>query len=176
MQDLSLHILDIVENSINAGAKNIEIHVIEDLKEDLLTIEINDDGKGMNSAMAKQATDPFVTTRTERKVGLGLSLLSEAARMSNGRLTIRSQAQKGTKIKAELQHSHIDRQPLGNMSETLMTLIVGNPEIDFVYYHEKNAKKFSLDSKELKAQAKSQSLSSPEFLRVMRNKLTEDLR
>lgn len=175
MQDLSLHILDIVENSITAGAKNIEIRITENLAKDLLTIEITDDGKGMDKEFAEKVADPFLTTRIERKVGLGLSLFAEAARMSNGHLTIRSEAPGGTKTKAIFQHSHIDRKPLGNPSETLMTLIVGNPEIDFLYCHTKDGMKFSLDSRELKAQLKSQSISSSEGLKVLKDKLKQDL-
>lgn len=171
MQDLSLHILDVVENSITAGAKNIEISVSEDLAKDLLSIEIRDDGKGMDQEFAERVLDPFVTTRKERKVGLGLSLFAETARMSNGHLSIRSDAQGGTRVKALFQHSHIDRKPLGDLGSTLTTLIAGNPRIDFVYCHVKDGMKFFLDSKELKAQLKSQSLASSEGRKAVREKL-----
>jgi hypothetical protein len=146
------------------------------LEKDLLTIEINDDGGGMDEEFAEKAVDPFVTTRTERKVGLGLSLFAEAARMSNGHLTIQSNIERGTRIKAFFQHSHIDRKPLGDLGKTLRTLIASNPQIDFVYCHTKDKMKFSLDTKELKAQLKSQSLASSKGLKILRDKLKEDLR
>ncbi|MDZ7303536.1 MAG: ATP-binding protein [candidate division KSB1 bacterium] len=176
MQDLSLHILDIVENSICAGAKNIEISVTEDLKKDLLIIEITDDGKGMDKEFAEKALDPFVTTRTERKVGLGLSLFAEAARMSSGYLEIRSNPQKGTKVQATFQHSHIDRKPLGDVGSTLLTLIAGNPQIDFIYCHIKNGMSFRLDSREIKAQLQDNDLASPEGLKVLRKAVKKNLR
>ena len=174
MQDLSLHVLDIVENSITAGAKNVEIRVKEDLRKDLLVIEISDDGKGMATEFAEQAADPFVTTRSERRVGFGLSLFAEAARMSNGGMTVQSEPQRGTRIRATFQHSHIDRQPLGNIGETLLTLIVGSPQVNFSYFHRKDGMKFSFHSKNLKTQFKKQAIISPQDLKVLRKKLQED--
>jgi DNA mismatch repair ATPase MutL len=174
MQDLSLHILDVVENSITAGAKNIRIGIREDLQNDLLIIEISDDGKGMDPEFAAKVLDPFVTTRRERRVGLGLSLLAEAARISNGHLTIASDIKGGTRVKAIFQHSHLDRKPLGDVGSTLKTLMAANPEIDFVYSHTKNARKFSVNTKDLKAQLKRQSLTSPDGLKILRNKLNDD--
>lgn len=173
MQDLSLHILDIAENSINADAKTIEIEVIEDLEKDVLIIEITDDGKGMDRAFAEKATDPFVTTRTERRVGLGLSLFAEAARMSNGELTIHSNPQGGTKVRATFQHSHIDRKPLGDLSQTILTLVVGNPEIDLIYVHKKNKHKYCLDTRTIKAQLKNASINLPEWIRIIKGNLKD---
>ena len=174
MQDLSLHVLDIVENSITAGAKNVKIRVREDLRRDLLVIEISDDGQGMAIEFAERAPDPFVTTRSDRRVGFGLSLFAEAARMSNGRMTVQSEPRRGTRIRATFQHSHIDRQPLGNMGETLLTLVVGSPQVDFSYDHWKDGKKFSFHSKNLKTQLKKQAIISPQDLKVLRKKLQED--
>jgi hypothetical protein len=175
LQDLSLHILDIAENSIAAGARNVEIDIIEDLKRDLLIIEIRDDGKGMDRDYALSATSPFVTTRSERKVGFGLSLFAQAARMSRGELVIQARSRKGTKVRATFQHSHIDRQPLGNMSETLMTLIVGYPQADFQYLHVRSGGRFSFSSKELKAQLRGRPVTSPRGLQALRDKLKESL-
>ena len=149
-EDLSLHILDIVENSIRAEAKNIKIKIVEDLKKDLLILEIEDDGKGMNDEMVKKVFDPFVTTKRGHKVGLGLPFLAQAAKMANGELKIDSKLNKGTKIKALFQHSHIDRQPLGDIKETLTTLIVGNPEVNFLFTYQKNSNKIFLDTKKIK--------------------------
>lgn len=171
MQDLSLHILDIAENSIKADAKIIEIKVTEDFKKDLLVIEIADDGKGMDREFAEKATDPFVTTRTERRVGLGLSLFAQAARRSNGNLTIRSDPRSGTRIKATFQHSHIDRQPLGDIGQTLITLVMGNPEIDLIYKHKKNTHDYCLDTRRLKAELKDATTNLPVWIRTLEENL-----
>jgi signal transduction histidine kinase len=150
MQDLSLHILDVVENSIAAGAKNVAIRLVEDTEADLLTLEIEDDGAGMEKGMAAQAADPFVTSRTERDVGLGLALLSQAAEMANGKLEIESEPGKGTLVRATFQYSHMDRKPIGNLGETLTTLICGHPEIDFAFYHKGPWGEGHLSTREIK--------------------------
>jgi len=141
-----LHILDIVENSIRAGAKDVEIRIVEDLKADRLEIEIRDDGAGMDQATLGKVLDPFFTTKSVRKVGLGLSLFREAARAAGGDMTVQSEPGKGTWVKATFQHSHVDRQPLGDMANTLRTLIVANPEVRFRYSHRKNGEEEGFDS------------------------------
>jgi DNA mismatch repair ATPase MutL len=150
MQDLSLHILDIAENSIAAGARNIEISLVEDIEGDVLTLEIEDDGVGMDEEMARKAADPFVTTRRERRVGLGLSLLEQAAEMANGKLEITSKQGKGTRVRATFQYSHIDRKPLGNLQDTLITLICANPEINITFYHKWPLREVRLSTEEMK--------------------------
>ncbi len=146
MQDLSLHVLDIVENSIRAGAKEVEIRIDEDVAEDLVEIEISDDGAGMDQATIEKALDPFFTTKTVRKVGLGLSLFREAARAAGGDMILKSEAGKGTWVKATFQHSHVDRQPLGDLVKTLEILIIANPEVRFRYYHRENGEEHRFDS------------------------------
>ena len=150
MVELSLHILDIAENSLNAGANNIEILIEEDLKKDLLTIEIIDDGAGMDKEMIEKIKDPFVTSRKTRRVGLGIPLLKDAAELVNGKLVMESNKNIGTKLKATFQHSHIDRQPIGNMKDTLVALIIGNPEVDFKYVHKHNGHTFEFNTREMK--------------------------
>ena len=125
MEDLSLHILDIAENAIAARAKRIEISVVEEPREDRLTIEIQDDGIGMDEEVSQKAVDPFFTTRSSRRVGLGLSLMAQAAQEAGGSLRIESELGKGTKVTATFQYHHIDRKPLGSMVETMMTLLFG---------------------------------------------------
>ena len=151
MEDLSLHVLDIAENSIRAKASRIEIKVVEDIKRDVLMIEIKDNGQGMDEKSIKRVIDPFFTTRTTRKVGLGLPLLSQAARESGGDFEIESKVGRGTRVKATFGYSHIDRKPLGNMEATLTTLIAGNPDIDFIYKHKKDDLEYRLDTKEIRA-------------------------
>ena len=150
MEDLSLHILDIVENSITAGAKKIEIKIIEEKKKDSLTIEITDDGKGMDEKTLKKVMDPFFTTRNTRKVGLGLPFLAQSAEESGGSIKIESEPDKKTTVKATFGYSHIDRKPFGDVGETLKVLIVGNPDINFIFEYQKDGVKNLLDTEGFK--------------------------
>ena len=152
MQDLSLHILDIAENATKAGATLIEIDVSEDISKDLLQISIRDNGRGMDKEMLKGATDPFVTTRTTRRVGLGLPLLEQAAKETGGNLLITSDPGKGTKVVATFQESHIDRRPVGDMGATLTTLIMGNPDLDFIYYSNLGGEEIDIDTRSIRGE------------------------
>ena len=171
MKDLSLHILDIVENSIAASADKIEIRITEDKKKDLLSVEIIDNGAGMDKEIQQKALDPFYTTKTVRRFGFGLSLLSEAAKAANGQFSIQSEKGKGTKVKADFQASHIDTKPLGDMDQTIITLVIGNPEIDLIYVHKKNNQKYSLDTRKIKARLKDAPINSPAGIRMIREDL-----
>ena len=148
MEDLSLHILDIAENSIAAEAKRIEIIIDEDNDKDLLTIEIKDDGRGMDQKSLKKAIDPFFTTRKTRRVGLGLSFLSQAAEESGGKMEIKSAPNEGTTTKATFRLSHPDCKPLGDINQTIQTLVVGHPEINFIYEYHKDKSIYRFDSRE----------------------------
>ncbi len=145
-----MHILDIVENSIRAHAKKIEIKIIEEKKKDLLTIEIIDDGKGMDKKTLKNVLDPFFTTKNTRRVGLGLSLLAQSAGESGGSIKIESKPGQGTKVKAVFGYSHIDRKPLGDVNESLKVLIAANPDINFIYEYQKDNANYYLDTKGIK--------------------------
>ena len=148
MEDLSLHILDIAENSISASAKRIEIRIDQDKAKDLLTVEIKDDGKGMDEQTLKKVLDPFFTTRTTRKVGLGLSLLAQAVRQSDGKIELSSGPGKGTTVKAVFRLSHPDCKPVGDIHETIRTLVAGYPGTDFLYEHKKNGSIYRFDTRE----------------------------
>ena len=150
MEDLSLHLLDIVENSIRACAKKIEIKIIEEKKKDLLTIEIIDNGKGMDEKALKNVLDPFFTTKKTRKVGLGLSLFAQSVEESGGSIKIESKPGQGTKVKATFGYSHIDRKPLGDVNESLKVLIAANSDINFIYEYQKDNVNYHLDTKEIK--------------------------
>lgn len=145
-----MHILDIVENSIRARAKKIKIKIIEEKKKDLLTIEIIDDGKGMDKKTLKNVLDPFFTTKNIKRVGLGLSLLAQSAEESGGSIKIKSKPGQGTKVKAVFGYSHIDRKPLGDVNESLKVLIAANPDINFIYEYQKDDVSYRLDTKEIK--------------------------
>lgn len=149
MEDLSLHILDVVENSIEANASKIEIKIFEKEKKDLLVVEIKDNGRGMNKETINKVLDPFYTTRTTRRVGMGLSLLAQSSKESNGNFEINSEIGIGTNVKATFQYSHIDRKPIGDMKNTLITLMISHPEINFVYEHQDEKESFTLDSNKL---------------------------
>jgi len=145
MEDLSLHLLDLAENAISAGATRITVAVNENERRDLLTLRVTDDGRGMTEEELARALDPFFTTKRKR-TGLGLALLAQTAGCCGGDVTVESVAAKGTKVTARLRYGHIDRPPLTKMAETMMMLVFGHPEIDFRYSHRRNGRTFSFTS------------------------------
>jgi hypothetical protein len=175
MQDLSLHILDVAENGITAGADLIRIAVEEDSKADKLTITIEDNGRGMDPDFLAKVLDPFVTTRTTRKVGLGLSLFRQSAQDAGGDLRIVSTPGRGTKVIASMSHRHIDRKPLGDMAETVATLIQGNPEVDVVYVHRKDGRAFTLDTREIRSELEEIAINNPEVIGLIQENLRSSL-
>ena len=176
MLEISLHILDIVNNSVKANASLISVEVREAIAENILEIKIGDNGCGMDQEFLSQVLDPFRTTRTTRKVGMGLSLFKAAAENTGGSLKIDSQKDVGTNVKVQFVYDHIDRQPLGDMGETMLTLISGNTSIDFVYTHSVDDKVFSLDTREVKQiLGEDVSLGSPEIVRWLSEYIKEGL-
>jgi len=161
LRELSLHILDVVENGITAGADIIRIQVEESRAEDLLSIKISDNGRGIPAAKLAKLQDPFITSRTTRRVGLGLSLLAAAAQRCDGKLEVEAVAAGGTEVRASFRRSHIDRAPLGDMASTMATLMMGNSHIDFVYTHVIDGEEFSLDTREIKKELGDHSLEDP---------------
>ena len=155
MRELSLHILDVVENSLEAGATQIDLRIEEDLAADRLTIRVSDNGCGMSEEQLAQVSDAFFTTRSTRHVGLGIPLLQAAAQRCNGYLSITSQVGQGTTLQAVFQHSHIDRAPLGDMAKTLMTLILstnrGARQYDIHYVHTADGTAFEFDTRDIRA-------------------------
>ena len=143
---MSLHILDIAENALRANAKKIIIEIQEDTKKDLLTICIKDDGMGMDKKAVKKSLDPFFTTKYRKRIGLGLALLSQAAQQAGGYLEIESKKGKGTRVKAVFKLSHPDMKPMGNIIETMTTLIAGSPTTRFIYDYKKGDYNFHFDT------------------------------
>ena len=174
MRELSLNVLDIVQNSITAKATLIKIELIEDINNDILKINIFDNGKGMTDEQIKSVTDPFYTTRTTRKIGLGIPLFKMAAEMSGGSFKIESIVGVGTKIYTSYIHSSIDRMPVGNINETVSMLIQMNPDIDFVYTHTFNEKSYSLDTRELREQLEDVPLDTPDVIEWINDYLKEN--
>ena len=162
MTELSLNILDIAQNSIKAGAALIEIIISVSTAQDTLTVQINDDGCGMDAMQVERVTDPFYTTRDTRSIGLGVPFFKEAAESTNGRFFITSEVGKGTQVKAVFALSHIDRAPLGDINATMETLIFYNTHIDFVYRYKVNANEFALDTREVKELLEGAPIDSPD--------------
>lgn len=175
MREISLHIMDIAENGIAAGASRIEILVNENRSGNLLTVEIKDNGRGIPPDMLANITDPFVTTRTTRRVGMGLSLLKAAAERCGGQFEIHSEVGKGTRTAATFQYDHIDRAPLGRMVSSIMLLIAGRPDIDFVYTHIVDGKDFVLDTAEIKTELGEISIGEPAVIRQLKESVEEML-
>lgn len=150
MNELSLHILDICQNSIKANSTLIEIIINEDTSNNLFEIIIKDNGCGMNEKTLSEVADPFFTTRTTRKIGLGVSLFKMAAEMSEGSFKIQSTVGQGTNIKAVFKHNHIDRAPLGIIEETIIILVLNEADIDIFYEHNINNQKFIFDTREVR--------------------------
>lgn len=148
--DLSLHLLDLLQNSANAGARNVQVSVVEDEQSDLLEITVSDDGKGMSSSEQASALDPFCTSSSHKKVGLGLSLAAQAASMAGGSVFIESNQSKGTRVTVRYRLSHPDRQPLGDIAATLVSFMAGNPLIDVVFEYNGPKDVFRLDTKQIR--------------------------
>ena len=174
MQELSLNILDIVQNSVKAKATLITVTVLEDAKDDKLTITIADNGCGMSEETAKAAVDPFYTTRTTRKVGLGLPFIKMAAEMTGGSFSIESAIGAGTTVTAVFGLTHIDRMPLGDMCATMLTLVSCNTQIDFVYAHLSDGQRFTMDTRQFKEILGDVPLNTPEVLAFMKDYITEN--
>lgn len=142
MEDLSLHVLDIVENSLAAKARKVAIRIEERRSRDRRVLEIADDGRGMGRRRLARALDPFFTTRTTRRIGLGLPFLAQAAEATGGKLRLSSEPGRGTRVRATFRLGHPDLQPLGDMAETMSVLIAGHPETEFRYTHVTDAGRY----------------------------------
>ena len=161
MRELSLHILDLLQNAVEAGASKIEIKIEEDLKTDEMVIEITDNGRGMSHELIEKVLDPFYTTRKTRHVGLGLPLFLEAARRCGGDLVIQSKLGKGTRVRATFRHSHIDRAPLGDMPPALLAILLSERPVDLDYRHNVDSREFRFDSSEIRKELDTVPLTHP---------------
>ncbi len=171
MEDISLHILDIVENSINADANKIFIALVENTKKNFLKLIIKDNGRGIDKKILDKITDPFFTTRKTRRIGLGIPLLQQSVEEAEGNLKIKSKIGKGTSIIATFKLNHIDRKPLGDLGETLITLIAGNSNIDFVFIYKKDGKIFKFSTENFEKEL----FRDPQFLRAIKEYIKGNL-
>ena len=135
MEDLSLHILDIAENSLRAGAKSVKIKLIENRKENKLTLKFEDNGHGMDEKTLKSAANPFFTTKKGKKFGLGIPFLSQASEEAGGSVTVESNSNKGTRITATFDMNNIDMKPIGDIDKTIRVLKASHPEVNFSFEH-----------------------------------------
>ena len=175
MKEVSLHVLDVAENSINAGASLIEIYIKEDYSNNLLEIVIRDNGEGIKPDLVEKASDPFFTTKETRKVGLGLSMFKEACKRCDGEFYINSISGRGTSIKAIFKLNHIDLPPLGDMAGTISTLILSNPEMDIVYLHRVDNDCFELDTRRIKEELKGISINNVEIIKYIKESIKDKL-
>lgn len=164
MRELSLNVMDVAQNSVRAEATLVRISVTESDKDDRLTIEIADNGCGMTQEQVQQVIDPFFTTRTTRKVGLGVPLFKLSAEQTGGSFDIQSEKGVGTTTTASYVKSHVDMTPLGDINSTVKILIQCNPQIDFVYTCTTDNGSFTLDTRELREVLGDVSLDTPDVL------------
>lgn len=174
MKELSLNILDIAQNSVTANSTVIEIEIKENTLKNELFIGIYDDGKGMDEEKLKSVTDPFFTTRTTRKIGLGVPLFKMAAEMTGGKFEIQSSVGVGTKVMAHFDMSHLDFVPLGDICSSVVLLISMNLHIDFIYRFIKDETEFVLDTREIKQMLEGVPLDNPEVMRWMKEYINEN--
>ena len=174
MTEISLNVLDIANNSIRADAGLIEIAIQINRDLDTLTIKIADDGCGMTAEQKQKVEDPFFTTRTTRKVGLGVPFFKQAALSTGGSFQINSSPGGGTTVTAVFTLSHIDRMPLGDMNSTIYTLITLNPQIDFLYTYRFDDKEFVLDTREFRQILNDIPINSPEVSVYLKEFLDEN--
>ena len=176
MRELALNILDITENSIAAGAKLIEIDVGADFEKDTLCIRIGDDGCGMDADMLARVTDPFTTTRTTRKVGMGIPLFKYSAESAGGDFSIRSEKGKGTEVVARYKIGHVDRMPLGDFGGVALQLVTMNPQADFRITAENGSERGVLDTRELReVLGEDVPLGTPEVRAFLKEYIQENL-
>lgn len=181
MKEIALHLLDLAENSVSANAKTVHIDVREDFRTNQLIASVEDDGNGMTDEMVQQVVDPFTTSRTERKVGLGIPLLKESAEACMGGMKIISTPGAGTKVEATFQHSHIDRMPLGDLPSTFLTLTLAHPEVHWVFTYTFNppykgaSRSYEFDDQPIKETLDGLSMTHPDVISFLRSSLEDGI-
>lgn len=174
MKELSLHILDIAQNSVRAESNNIKIIVIEDIKNNIFSFSIDDDGKGIDDKILETIRNPFTTTRKTRNVGLGIPLLDSTCKSCNGMLVIKKK-KRGTYIKAEMEMNHIDRPPLGDIVSTISGLMISNEKINIIYEHFFNNDSFEISTNEIKSVLDTVPINDLSVVKWLKSFLKENL-
>ena len=176
MKQLSLYILDIAQNSLKAGAKNVKIELDIDHSKDLLTVIVDDDGCGMEKEFLQKVFDPFTTTRKERKVGLGLSLFKELAQQCGGDAKIESKKGIGTHVEGTFKISSVDLIPIGDIPSTIISLIISDSDVNISFVLKVDEKIFKFDTVEIKKVLDGVKISEPSVLKWLREYLIENLK
>ncbi len=175
MEELSMHILDIAENSITASATDVYIEINEDTVCNTFVFTIKDNGCGMNKEMVENVRSPFTTSRTTRRVGLGIPFLEQTCIQCNGNLLLESEEGTGTTLIATMHHDHIDRPPLGDIASTMQIILCLNENINFIYKHVVNGNEFVIDTKEIKDELDGVPLNQPDVMLWMKETVQEGL-
>ena len=176
MNELSLHIIDLVQNSVRAKAKFIEIILVDDKERDEILLVVKDDGKGIRNDEIEKVVDPFYTTNREKKVGLGISLLYQTSLHCDGDFKIVSTENKGTIVFAKFKRSHIDLPPIGNIEDTLLSLLTLTDSIDFKFVYRKNKKNFIFDTRKVKKFIEGVPVTHLEVIGVLKKYIRDGLR
>jgi len=175
MKDIALHIMDILQNSTRAKATIIVLDIEENIEKETLTITFKDNGEGMSEETLQQALNPFFTTRTTRRVGLGLSLLKQNAELTGGTLTIDSQLHKGTEVTVTFGLSHIDRPPMGDLAGTIVLTASAYPHIRFIMYYKTNTIDYIFDTQEVNEALEGVSIQEPEIVQYLIEMVREEI-
>src|SRR5574344_674055 len=176
MKDLSMHIMDILQNSTRAGASEITLDVVENKTEDTLTLRFIDNGCGMDDDTLSKVLNPFFTTRTTRKVGLGLSLIKQNAEQTGGSLTIESEKGKGTTVTAVFGLSNIDRPPMGDLAGTVVLTASAYPDIRFIFHYKTQLIDYKFDTKEVLEVLDGISIQEPEVIQYLKEMIEENIK
>ena len=175
MDEIALNILDIAYNSIRAHASLIEIRIFDSTQSNIIDLSIKDNGDGMDQDTVLKVTDPFYTTRTTRKVGLGIPLLKQTAELTGGYLDIESVPGSGTCLHTRFIKDHIDTPMMGNITDTMLTLIQANENIDYIFEYTTDYNKFYFDNREMKSILGDVKINEPEVLLWLKDYIKEGL-
>jgi len=175
MNDLSMHILDIIQNSLRAGASLIELEVWEDVMNNLLTITVKDNGKGMTPQQVEQVTNPFFTSRTTRRVGLGLPLYRQTAEQCGGKLKVESVAGAGTTVTATFVHDHLDRPPMGDLANAVVLMMSANPDCTFNFVFRFNDKVYSVSTQEINKVLDGLPINNVQVMKLITTMISENI-
>lgn len=177
MKDLSMHIMDILQNSTRAKATEITLEVLEDSVCDTLTLIFKDNGCGMDEETVQKVINPFFTTRTTRKVGLGLPLLKQNTEQTGGSMNIESKVGVGTKVTAVFGLTHLDRPPMGDLAGTMILTISAHPEIHFLFHYKRDEEiDYLLDTDEVYEILDGMSINDPEVIESLKEMVEENIR
>jgi hypothetical protein len=176
MNDLSLHVMDILQNSVVVGATRVWLTVEEDRAADLLRIVIADNGRGMTPGQVARLDDPFFTSRTTRRVGMGIPLFRQTAEQSGGMLRVESTPGRGTTVEATFGWSNIDRPPLGNIANTLILTVAAHPGIEFTFTYRHGSGEYRFDTVEIKEALDGVPMNNPQIMRMLEQMVAENIR